>query len=261
MLQGNGTVQRYQHFKDHLQINTHFLQYCAIVTAIPWKFRSAKLDRQEVYDINNFNFENLKNSGSQVAYSKLLGKVTFTCKWSTTFDTDFKDVFNVCYACTVDTKLRNFQYKLINKILPTKNLLLKMRVKDNNLCNFCKLCKDSLEHIYYGCEIVQAFWLTVDELICNLVLRDVDGRPPRLIDKQIVILGYRGIEVWSKTINFLILFCKHYIHCCYWTNQQPAIDLMLQKLKNYQYIELEIAVHQDKIDYHIEKYKLLNVLY
>ena len=61
-------------------------------------------------------------------------------RWNNIIDTpmeDWKYIFTLPYGCTISEKLRNFEYKLFNRILPTNSFLFKIKIKDDKLCTFC----------------------------------------------------------------------------------------------------------------------------
>jgi hypothetical protein len=71
-----------------------------------------------------------------------------------------------------DTKLQDFQYKLVHRILITNSFLYKCGLKETELCTFCTETKESLVHIFWECNYVRNFWLSVGNFlkICGLSL-------------------------------------------------------------------------------------------
>jgi hypothetical protein len=67
-------------------------------------------------------------------------------------------LFNDIYRITNDTKLRNFQFKLLHHILPNNKLLHKMGIKNSVLCNFCNQEEDFILHYLWGCPVAKRFW-------------------------------------------------------------------------------------------------------
>ena len=67
-------------------------------------------------------------------------------KWEQKLDTELDGsmLFNVIHRITNDTKLRNFQFKLLHHILPNSKLLHKLGIKNSALCNFCIQEEDSI---------------------------------------------------------------------------------------------------------------------
>ena len=77
-------------------------------------------------------------------------------------------LFTAYLSVTKDTKLQDFQYKLIHKILTTNSFLYKCGLKETELCTFCTETKESLVHIF----CVRNFWLSSGNFlkICGLSL-------------------------------------------------------------------------------------------
>ena len=75
------------------------------------------------------------------------------CKWSL--------VFKVPFTCTVDTKLRWFQFRLIHRILGTNSFLFKINKVDSNVCVFCKEEEETLIHLFCSCIYSINFWTSL----------------------------------------------------------------------------------------------------
>ena len=127
-------------------------------------------------------------------YLKLLPVLPAIHKWADVQgigDCDVQVIFKIPYQCTQDKKLQNFQFKLLHKILPTKNLLLKMAVKDNAQCNFCNFSPDSLSHIYFECDKIKELWNSIQNVLNDLLETDNEILE---ITESLVICGYTGGE-------------------------------------------------------------------
>ena len=51
-----------------------------------------------------------------------------------------------------------FQYKTIHNILPTKVILLKAKISDNDICPQCLTDRHSLDHMFLHCSLTLSFW-------------------------------------------------------------------------------------------------------
>ena len=51
---------------------------------------------------------------------------------------DWKKIYSLVFSVTLDTNLRAFQYKLLNRIVYTNDRLNKFKIVDTPLCAFCK---------------------------------------------------------------------------------------------------------------------------
>ena len=73
------------------------------------------------------------------------------------------DVYNTQVKSTKETSLRNFQYKLLTRILPTNKFLYKCKLSDTSLCAFCGIYTETIEHLFYECKITYSIWLQLQD--------------------------------------------------------------------------------------------------
>jgi len=59
---------------------------------------------------------------------------------------------------TIESALRAFQYKLLNRAIATNKYSEICKIKESNLCNFCQIEIEKIEHLFWECPIVQTFW-------------------------------------------------------------------------------------------------------
>ena len=65
---------------------------------------------------------------------------------------DWKKLYSLAsFETTLDTKLRKFQYKILNLIIFTNEKLHRFKMVDSPLCAFCNAEEESLEHLLYYC--------------------------------------------------------------------------------------------------------------
>ena len=75
-------------------------------------------------------------------------------KYDTLFNTDtflldWKKIYLLPFKTTLYTKLREFQYKLLNRIIYTNDMLFKFRKTGSRLCYFCEDEPETLEHFFF----------------------------------------------------------------------------------------------------------------
>ena len=148
---------------------------------------------------------------------------------------------------TIDTKLRDFQLKILHNILMTNVKLFKMKIPsiDNSLCTFCKREEETLIHLFCECVYVKLFW----ENFCMLWGRKL-GLNNSLETWQIV-LGDPALSILS---NFLILLGKRFIYIrrC----KKENVDFIAYKsfVQVIQKIEYNIANRKSKLNFHLKKW-------
>jgi hypothetical protein len=73
----------------------------------------------------------------------------------------WREIFKLSFIVTQNTKLQWLQYRINQRILGTNTFLYKIKVKDNAFCTFCQEDEETIEHLFWNCETVQAF---IDEI-------------------------------------------------------------------------------------------------
>ena len=64
-----------------------------------------------------------------------------------------------------EVKLRDFKFKINNRILVTNNFLFKINKKENNLCSYCNLDAESITHLLFHYGTIAKFWKTLKILL------------------------------------------------------------------------------------------------
>ena len=160
---------------------------------------------------------------------------------------EWESIYQSPFTLTVDTKLREFQWKLTHNILPTNVLLHRMtppRVP-SSACTFCKNEEESLLHLFCNCKHVKGFWNTFIEKL---------GKPLGLrtpLNPEFILLGSSDL---SKLLNFLILVAKRYIYIARCNSKELYFTNFTDFVQNIQKIEFYIANRKNKLDLHIKKW-------
>ena len=68
-------------------------------------------------------------------------------------DIDCKNVYELAFKVTLDSKLRWLQYRILHGILVTNSWLCKVGIKDDNTCVYCDQ-DESIVHLYTSCNVV-----------------------------------------------------------------------------------------------------------
>ena len=119
---------------------------------------------------------------------------------------DWSFIYCIPFSVTKDTKLQDFQYKLIHRILIPNSFLYKCGLKETELCTFCTETKKNLVHIFWECNYVWNFWLAIGNFlkICGVSLP---------FNAKDIILGLTEHSSAQGTINNVLIILKYYIQC------------------------------------------------
>ena len=116
------------------------------------------------------------------------------------------------------------QFKILNLIVATNCYLKKVKIKDNDLCDFCKIEKEDVYHLFYECNVVRKFWR---EFECYWNIKT--GHPFKLSLKEI-ILGKTDLQ--GDLLNYCILVAKQYILTSKSNYASPSFNLFRNVLVN-----------------------------
>ena len=64
---------------------------------------------------------------------------------------DWKTIYMLPCIVTKDSRLRVFQYKLLNNVLYLNKMLFRFGKIDSPLCSFCKMIEETPLHLFYNC--------------------------------------------------------------------------------------------------------------
>ena len=78
---------------------------------------------------------------------------------------EWKKIFSLPFTVTVETKLREFQYKILNNIVNTNDRLFCFKMIESPLCAFCNKEDESLEHSLFHCTTTKNVWLAFSSCI------------------------------------------------------------------------------------------------
>ena len=121
---------------------------------------------------------------------------------------DWTDIYMLPRLCTVSNVVRDFQFKILHRFLPTQSLLLKMQKIDSPLCLYCNSSEGNLEHEMFDCLVIKNFWYEVMEAWNNLRNHSI------VLDLRIVTLGYfcnSDSKYEHIALNYLLLLGKLYV--------------------------------------------------
>ena len=86
------------------------------------------------------------------------------------FDFYWKLIYLLPRIVTVDTKLRVFQYKILNDILYVNTMIFKFRKVVLPLCSFCKAEDETYIRLFYRCRKTSIFWIQLQEYLFLILL-------------------------------------------------------------------------------------------
>ena len=73
-------------------------------------------------------------------------------------DIDWEKVYVLAFHCTLDTKIKEFHYKILNCILFTNVKLYSIGLVESPNCYFCQEAAECVEHLLFSYRVSSEFW-------------------------------------------------------------------------------------------------------
>ena len=139
-------------------------------------------------------------------------------------DEDWERIYRVSFACTFETKLQAFQFKIIHRFIAHNVLLSKFLPDHDTSCPNCQEL-DTIEHKFFECRETLVFWNNF-----KVWWDSQDGELVTMVlDLKSVIFGIYNRDCY--TINNCILLAKFYIHARWCAKQKPLFSGFIPFLK------------------------------
>ena len=164
------------------------------------------------------------------------------------YDFNWNLIYRIPRIATLDTKIRNIQYKLLNNVLYFNKKLFQFGIISQSKCSFCELYDETPHHIFYECTYAQNLWSRIRFYLSEKVALHV-------LNPQSAIFGFTDVFL----VNYLLLIFKYSIY-----NSRANKSLSFQSLKcvisHIKYIEETIS-NNDLNKKNSNKWKLIDHLF
>ena len=238
--------------------NISHLRFAGILSALPtvWKKDLIATPRLQVEESNFEKLAKQKNP-SKLFYWELIGKkktnTTVKLRWEVELGTQISEEYwqkiqMTMMSITNESKLRSFQYKIIQKKLTTNVLRNKYTEETDNKCELCKTEVETVIHLLCECKKVQKMWNLLNQWCkyhYNIVIS--------LTNEVILFNVYSGKE--KKLINSLILLLKRYIYITKCKKENMSFIAYMKLVSYICNIESYIAKKNNKWKIHEKKWK------
>ena len=227
------------------RIKTNFLSYHSVVTALrryketfsPHINKTGKREEPKP----SFPLTHCRVIYKMLIQKKASPSTQSQTKWSAedalldSFPVNWKKTYSLPFLCTKETKLRIFQFKLLQRRIATNDFLYRIGILPTNLCTFCGEAPETLMHLFWNCEYSQIFWKEVlawikDKLSqcegfalsCSMCISFVN-EPPDIL------------------VQHLFLIARYYIYTCKLKNTTPVLRIFTELVMNSARIEKRFA--------------------
>ena len=152
---------------------------------------------------------------------------------------DWKDIYLLPGKVTIDTKLRIFQYKLLNNILYLNKHIFMFRKKDTKHCSFCQLQDETINHLFVECNYSKNLWRDL-----KTYYQPSFSLP--LLRPQSATFGFFDIDPHSSLLlNHILLLYKYYI---YYSRDSAKLSLvaLTRSIKKISVMEKRFSFGNEK---------------
>ena len=249
----------HKEFEERYQIKINFLNYYSLIKAIPNGYRlKCDTTRPQTFITR---VSKLQSHHSKFLYNKMLSRnADFPHKakekWATDLNTTLpQDTFS-CYfqnihICTISTKLRDFQYRLLNQAVITNTHLFKWKIIQADICTFCEEQPESILHLLVKCKHSQLIW---NKLFVKL--HTLTGIYIQFTEKE-QLLGITNFQ-YQDLFNLIFIITKQYLYACRCLKTMPSIEMLISKMKEIKHIEQRIAIKNNKINQFNLKWQIIS---
>ena len=140
--------------------SSSFLVWTGLRQSVPLKLRCNVSNLKTTFDLENFKcrdyyFYLIRQKYERPSKWRKL-KEEFNLE-----DKQISEAFAMPLRVANEPYLRSFQYKVLNSILYTNELLCKIGYVSNPNCSFCQQTIETIPHILFDCSFAISFWKEV----------------------------------------------------------------------------------------------------
>ena len=160
------------------------------------------------------NFYGITKVKTSMIYNALVQKrfvpPTSRNKLSQKFDIseeDWPKIYSLAGKCSIDSKTRIFQYKILNNALYLNKRLFQCKLVESPLCSMCGVEDETVTHLFAECRYSTKLWEELQNASASKLSL------PNVSDQN-AFLGIIDCQSSSVAINHLLLIYKRYVYIC-----------------------------------------------
>ena len=155
---------------------------------------------------------------------------------------DWATVYLLPQKTTIESRMRIFQYKILNNILYFNNRLYKFGYVESPMCSLCNSETETMTHLFCHCSKTDQMWNSLTSWYKGCLTLPV-------LEPSTAILGFFDFrDEKSKLINHILILFKFFLYAN--RNIKHAVNFHALKLfiSSVQKIEQKIAFNGNKLD-------------
>lgn len=193
-----------------------FLDYQRIINSIPQTWKTL-INNNRVFLIEN-RYNTICNiyvrqlikvkKGSRVFYDMFVNVKEFVQqnKWQVEMgnigEKEWQNYFSTIQRLN-EVKLRDFQYKINNKILVTNSFLFKINKIDNEMCSYCQEQPEKIHHLFLRCPKIRTFYTDLQSWLKSAISIEIS------LSEREILFAYNGK---NDLENYIYVLIKYFIY-------------------------------------------------
>ena len=147
---------------------------------------------------------------------------------------DWKRGYLLSFRTTLETKLREFQFKILNRIVFTNEKLFRFGMAKSDKFAFCQTEVESIEHLLFSCKLSSVFWKYVLSWLGdnNIIVEN--------LKEEAIIFGKFGVGDDFLLVNHILFPGKYYIYSQKCQKGIPSLQGFISRTRRVYNIELYI---------------------
>ena len=121
----------------------------------------------------------------------------------------WKDILYFKFKRIKDNRIKQFNFRFLHRILPSRDNLYKWKIVNSNQCGTCNEI-ETIDHFLFYCKQVKVYWKIISRMIYFIFEEEI------IISMKMLLIGYRLENPKFDLINVMINFAQftvynHYI--------------------------------------------------
>jgi hypothetical protein len=246
VLDTNGKFLSFNLFTTKFQTNTDFISYTGCIQSIKAYARRNEIIIENAQTRDTcipkvWNTILCIPKGASIYYSILTRINTvskFCTKWNEKIGRvlNWKLVFKKVKSIK-EVKLKWFQIRIVHRIIATNIVLAQMNVVADDTCSFCKNVRESIVHLFWHCEHVKLFWMSLEQIL----IEKCKNITTISFNESLILFGHDDMFKLDEVFDLILLLAKFFIYKCRFEQKVPQLNPFLKYLKHRYRTEKYIA--------------------
>ena len=156
---------------------------------------------------------------------------------------------SIPFKVAIDSRSREFQYKISHRYLGTNKFLYKIGLVPSSMCTFCKKESESIEHLLLKCEYSDSFWRELINWLNTIEIKI------EALSDVVKMFGLWNRQVDFYLLDHLLILANQHIYSCQNKRFLPSLKIFLAKVFSVYQIEAVIFDSKGKRTFHVAKWK------